>query len=63
MLASMPHSASVVDRGPASQVRPMRNVLLVDDSDFERVVIRSAVEGLTNFRICGEASNGASRKA
>jgi DNA-binding NarL/FixJ family response regulator len=36
----------------------VRNILLVDDSEFERVIIRSAVEGLTNFRICGEASNG-----
>jgi DNA-binding NarL/FixJ family response regulator len=30
----------------------------VDDSDFERAIIRSAVEGLTNFSVCGEASNG-----
>jgi DNA-binding NarL/FixJ family response regulator len=33
-------------------------ILLVDDSDFERFAIRAAVEGLTNFRICGEACNG-----
>jgi DNA-binding NarL/FixJ family response regulator len=52
-------SPSVTEHGAASQeVRPVRNVLLVDDSDFERVIIRAAVEGLTNFRICGEASNG-----
>ncbi len=37
----------------------VRNILLVDDSEFERVIIRSAVEGLTDFRVCGEASNGA----
>lgn len=30
----------------------------MDDSDFERVIIRSALEGLTNFQVCGEASNG-----
>jgi two-component system nitrate/nitrite response regulator NarL len=30
----------------------------VEDSPFERTVIRSAVEGLTQFRICGEASDG-----
>jgi DNA-binding NarL/FixJ family response regulator len=36
----------------------VRTILLVDDSDFERFTIRAAVEGLTNFRVCGEASNG-----
>src|ERR1700720_3126443 len=36
-----------------------KTILLVDDSDFERFTIRAAVEGLTNFRVCGEASNGA----
>ncbi len=36
-----------------------RTILVVDDSAFERTVIRSAVEGLTQFRICGEASDGA----
>jgi DNA-binding NarL/FixJ family response regulator len=41
-----------------SQTAQVRNILLVDDSEFERVIIRSAVEGLTNFRVCGEASNG-----
>jgi two-component system, NarL family, nitrate/nitrite response regulator NarL len=35
-----------------------RTILLVDDSDFERFTIRAAVEGLTNFRVCGEAANG-----
>jgi DNA-binding NarL/FixJ family response regulator len=40
---------------PADQVR---TILLVDDSDFERFTIRAAVEGLTNFKVCGEASNG-----
>jgi DNA-binding NarL/FixJ family response regulator len=35
-----------------------RTILLVDDSDFERFTIRAAVEGLTNFRVCGEAPNG-----
>jgi len=36
-----------------------RTILLVEDSPFERTVIRSAVEGLTQFTICGEASDGA----
>ena len=34
-------------------------ILVVDDSHFERSVIRSAVEALTKFRVCGEASDGA----
>jgi DNA-binding NarL/FixJ family response regulator len=51
---------SLKDPAPKSQEVPkVRTILLVDDSDFERVIIRSAVEGLTNFRVCGEASNGA----
>jgi DNA-binding NarL/FixJ family response regulator len=36
-----------------------KTILLVDDSDFERFTIRAAVEGLTDFRVCGEACNGA----
>ncbi len=40
------------------QDSPLRNILLVDDSDFERFAIRAAVEGLTHFRVCGEAANG-----
>ena len=35
-----------------------KTILLVDDRDFERFAIRAAIEGLTNFRVCGEASNG-----
>jgi DNA-binding NarL/FixJ family response regulator len=35
-----------------------RSILIVDDSPFERTVIRSAVEGLTEFHVCGEASDG-----
>src|SRR6266853_1796720 len=34
------------------------SILLVDDSPFERTVIRSAVEGLTEFQVCGEAADG-----
>ena len=50
---------TVTEHGPTWQdVGAVRTILLVDDSDFERVIIRSAVEGLTNFRVCGEASNG-----
>ena len=37
----------------------VKTILLVDDSDFERFTIRAAVEGLKDFRVCGEASNGA----
>jgi CheY-like chemotaxis protein len=36
----------------------IKTILLVDDRDFERFTIRAAIEGLTNFRVCGEASNG-----
>jgi CheY-like chemotaxis protein len=47
------------ERGSQSgQDSPSRNILLVDDSDFERFTIRAAVEGLTQFRVCGEAANG-----
>jgi len=36
----------------------VRSILIVDDSNFERNVIRRAVESLTNFRVCGQAANG-----
>ena len=42
----------------AQQAAQVRTILLVDDSDFERFTIRAAVEGLTNFQVCGEACNG-----
>jgi DNA-binding NarL/FixJ family response regulator len=47
--------------GPADQYNSLqdRTILIVDDSHFERSVIRSAVEALTKFRVCGEASDGA----
>jgi CheY-like chemotaxis protein len=35
-----------------------KTILIVDDNDGERTVIRSAVENLTKFRVCGEAANG-----
>ena len=35
-----------------------RGILIVDDSNFERNVIRRAVENLTRFRVCGQAANG-----
>jgi CheY-like chemotaxis protein len=44
--------------GEPASAPQVRNILLVDDSDFERFTIRAAVEGLTDFRVCGEASNG-----
>jgi len=40
---------------PGGQVQ---SILVVDDSLNERSIIRMAVEALTKFRICGEASNG-----
>ncbi len=55
----MPDSFHVKDPAPPQKDAQVRTILLVDDSEFERVIIRSAVEGLTNFRVCGEASNGA----
>jgi CheY-like chemotaxis protein len=50
-----PEKSRASDAGKAAQGR---TILLVEDSPFERTVIRSAVEGLTQFRICGEAANG-----
>lgn len=44
--------------GPEQGASRGKTILLVDDSEFERFTIRAAVEGLTNFRICGEACNG-----
>ena len=38
---------------------PVRTILIADDSHFERSVIRSAVQTLTKFHVCGEASDGA----
>ena len=49
---------SATDAPSAEQSRPARTILLVDDRDFERFAIRAAVEGLTDFRVCGEARNG-----
>jgi CheY-like chemotaxis protein len=44
---------------PEKQALQGRCILLVDDREFERFTIRAAIEGLTGFRVCGEASNGA----
>jgi two-component system nitrate/nitrite response regulator NarL len=57
-----PLSDSTPERHGASSVQ---TILVVDDSPFERSVIRAAVEGLTRFRVCGEAADGvdAIRKA
>ena len=35
-----------------------KSILLIEDSEFERFTIRAALEGLTNYRVCGEATNG-----
>ena len=50
-----PHSGS-------SGIQPAahaKSILLIEDSEFERFTIRAALEGLTNYRVCGEATNGA----
>ena len=52
-----PRPAKDVGQG-ARRAPQERTILLVEDSPFERTIIRSAVEGLTQFRICGEASDG-----
>jgi len=55
----MSHSLqSSHEPGTVRQDPHVRSILLVDDSDFERFTIRAAVEGLTDFRVCGEAANG-----
>jgi DNA-binding NarL/FixJ family response regulator len=36
----------------------LRTILIVDDHHGERKVIRAAVEGFTQYRVCGEAANG-----
>ena len=70
-VVTMPDSRQSVNErapllpGPARDDAPQRRddtqastILIVDDSQFERNVIRSAVEGLTRFRVCGEAGDG-----
>lgn len=42
----------------APKAAQTRSILVVDDSPFERTVIRSAIEGLTKFQVCGEAADG-----
>ena len=42
----------------APKAAQTRSILVVDDSAFERTVIRSAIEGLTRFQVCGEATDG-----
>lgn len=58
---TVPSTAKTEPEG-ASQVK---TILLVDDNPSERSVIGMAVDTLTSFRICDEASNGteAIRKA
>ena len=51
----MPNRDGAPDPQDASEVR---TILIVDDHQFERTIIRSAVEGLTKFDVCGEASDG-----
>lgn len=38
---------------------PVKNILIVDDSDSVRSAIRATIETCTNFRVCGEAAHGA----
>ena len=56
----MPGSLRRPKVGSRKLIEPgqVRNILLVDDSENERAVIRMAVEGLTKYRVCGEAVNG-----
>ena len=54
----MSQSARLQANTQPQEADQVRKILLVDDSDFERFTIRAAVEGLTNFRVCGEAANG-----
>jgi DNA-binding NarL/FixJ family response regulator len=35
-----------------------KTILIVDDQAGERKVIRAALEGLSGYRVCGEAKNG-----
>jgi len=67
----MPSSRQTVSDQARSSPRPVmddaperrddadaQTILIADDSPFERSVIRSAVEGMTKFRVCGEAGDG-----
>ena len=56
----IPGSLRTLKVGSQKSVQPgqVRNILLVDDSENERAVIRMALEGLTKYRVCGEAVNG-----
>lgn len=42
---------------PQSGVKE-KTILIVDDQAGERKVIRAAIEDLTNYVVCGEATNG-----
>jgi DNA-binding NarL/FixJ family response regulator len=52
--ASPPHPPPAAQ--PASE--HTKSIFLADDHDVVRRVIRAAIEGLTNFTVCGEASDG-----
>jgi DNA-binding NarL/FixJ family response regulator len=56
----IPEPLRTLKDGSRKPVQPgqVRTILLVDDSENERAVIRMAVEGLTKYRVCGEAVNG-----
>lgn len=57
--ATEPPSPAMDDPADRHNSPQDRTILIVDDSHFERAVIRSAVEALAKFRVCGEASDGA----
>ena len=57
--ASLPPSPVIAQGADRRETLLGRKILVVDDSHFERSVIRTAVEALTKFRVCGEASDGA----
>jgi DNA-binding NarL/FixJ family response regulator len=44
--------------GRRARPERLRNILIVDDSALARTTIRAAIEGGTDFRVCGEASSG-----
>jgi CheY-like chemotaxis protein len=51
------HTHSPERRSTERKATQAKTILLVEDSDIERRVIRLAIESFTSFRVC-EASNG-----
>jgi hypothetical protein len=51
------HTYSPERRAIERKASQIKTILLVEDSDIERKVIRLAIESFTSFRVC-EATNG-----